>query len=540
MLPKALAQLFYLRLANSMTNFSWRARQLSSASVVVGGFLAAIFALPQVAQAAPCPATAIRWASTSNNLYVAGSGVTCTLTEIDAIATKAPLTQVAPNVWLLGANLILQQGATLPLKGTSVGGDVNELRLKSNSSGTNPTVYLRADWGNVLMESTKVTSWDEAANGPDTNSGSRRSFIHVRSSLGSDGTTARESRMDIKNSDVGYLGHYAAESYGLVWKVSGTNIPGLYDKVNVLGDVVNSRIHHNYFGAYTYGAYGMLWDNNEIDNNAQYGLDPHDDSDSLTITNNDVHHNGNHGIICSQRCDTLTITNNHAYNNVGNGIMLHRNANLSLVQENEVNHNGDSGIAIFDSHKNTIKNNNSHHNKKGLRFSVGSSDNVITDNTVAANTNYGLYFYKGSDAPTSGDGKPKNNQFINNDITGSKIYGLKMKEADNNLFKNNRFITNGESLLVETSVGNEFENNNIRGNKTNGLVLSGATGHRVTGNLIESNGNVGVLVKSASNNAVITGNTIRNHTQFGIRVQSSSSVTTSPNTFSNNGTNVGS
>ena len=35
--------------------------------------------------------------------------------------------------WLLDANLTLQQGATLDLYGTSIGGDVDQLRLRSNN-----------------------------------------------------------------------------------------------------------------------------------------------------------------------------------------------------------------------------------------------------------------------------------------------------------------------------------------------------------------------------------------------------------------------
>lgn len=519
-----------------MVTFSFLPTLLKRVAVM-GVFLGGVL-MAHEANAAPCPAAALRWASSSNNVYILGSDVVCTLSEIDPIVDKAPITQVSPGTWLVGANIILQNGATLQLHGTAIGGDVNELRLRSNSSGTNPTMFIRADWGSVLIDSTKVTSWDEAKNGPDTQSSSKRSFIHVRSSLGPDGSTARESRMDIKNSDVGYLGYNAAESYGLVWKVSGTSGPSLYDKVNVVGDVENSKIHHNYFGAYAYGAFGMQWINNEIFNNAQYGLDPHDDSDSLTITDNHVHDNGNHGIICSQRCDHLTINNNHVHHNVGNGIMLHRLVTLSAVENNDVHDNGDSGIALFESHQNTIRNNQLYNSKNGMRFSVGAKDNTVADNQIHDNSSYGLYFYKGSDIPLAGNGRIVGNTFINNDITGSGIYGLKMKETDNNIFTNNRFIDNGQSLLVEQSTGNRFEGSTIKDNSKQGIVLSGATKHFVINNLIENNGDVGVLVKSKSTNATITGNTIRGHDDYGIQVVSSSGAVIANNTFSDNGQNI--
>src|SRR5690349_464599 len=59
----------------------------------------------------------------------------------------------------------------------------------------------------------------------------------------------------------------------------------------------------------------MLFDHNVYTHNKSYGLDPHDDSDYLTITNNTFAENGNHGLICSQRCDHLTIRGNTSRHN---------------------------------------------------------------------------------------------------------------------------------------------------------------------------------------------------------------------------------
>ena len=162
--------------------------------------------------------------------------------------------------------------------------------------------------------------------------------------------------MDIRRSEMAYLGHYAAEAYGLTWKVSG-NGPGLYDRVDVLGEVTDSHIHHNYFGIYTYGGHGIRIVNNQINDNVMYGIDPHDDSDFLLIDGNDVHDNGTHGIICSQRCDNIVIRNNFSHDNGGNGIMLHRNTNDSLVEGNLCRNNADSGLAVFDSHRNVVRRN---------------------------------------------------------------------------------------------------------------------------------------------------------------------------------------
>lgn len=496
------------------------------------------------AAAAPCAAANIRWASSTNTVYVSGEGVVCALIEIDQLATKALITQtnVADKVWLVGSNIWLQNGATLRLHGSSMGGDVNELRLKSNNSSVaNSTVFLRAYWGTIDINATKVKSWDEAAQDVDKEYASyKRSFIQVKSFLDSDGVTARESRMDITASDIGYLGFNGAESYGLSWKVLGSS-SGLFDKVGVLGTVTTSRIHHNYYGVYTWGADGMAWRTNEFDNNVLYGLDPHDNSDDLIIEDNIAHHNGTHGIICSRFCDHLTIRGNKAYNNGGNGLMLHRLTNESIVEDNELYDNVDSGLAIFDSHSNTIRHNNIHDNAKGMRFSVGSSNNLIENNQLLDNREYGLYFFKGTDIPTEpGDGRPKLNQFIGNHVEGSGIYGIKMKEADDNLFQGNELIDNGQTLLIESSVRNRFENNLIQDNDSVGITLSAATDHVINNNRIISNGDTGVYLKNGSHRAQVTNNYIEDHRKFGIRVTSSNDVVTTGNTFVNNGKNIGS
>lgn len=511
----------------------WRALSyLGSMTGIIGILVGLSIATP--AHAAPCDTANIRWASSSNNVYVMGAGTVCTLTEIDLIADKANIQLVDPEskTWFVGSNIIMQQGATLNLHGGDAG-DVNELRLKSDSV----VVFVRAYYGTIDIANTKITSWDELENEPDTDLSNKRSYLQVKSFL--EGDTARESTMNIANSDIGYLGYFAAESYGLSWKVLGAGA-GLYDKVGVNGTVTDSRIHHNYFGAYTWGADDMVWRNNEFDNNNQYGLDPHDNSDRLVIEDNEFHHNGNHGLICSRFCDHLTIRNNKSFNNTGNGIMLHRLTDDSLVESNEVYNNGDSGLAIFDSHRNTIRSNNSHDNKNGMRFSVGSSENLIEENIIDDSASYGIYFFKGSDIPTvSGDGRPKNNRFINNTITDSNIYGIKLKEADHNLFQDNDFINNGKTILLEAATGNRFVNNVIRDNDDVGITLSAATAHEITGNTIERNGKTGVHVKNGSHNAIITNNIIRNHSKYGIWVQSGNNATISGNIFSNNGKNIG-
>jgi len=430
------------------------------AGLVAGGLAAGLVAVTAAAAPEDCTST-VRFASTSNTVYVTGPG-TCTLTDLVAKGVKpAQLAKAdaAAKVWLLTANLRLEGGARLDLHG-GASGDVSQLRLRSDpDSGAvagqpRKFVFIRAEWGTIDLASTKVTSW--SGTGPDTNYADGRAFIHVRSLRDSTGAV-RTSRMDISDSEISYLGYNAAESYGLVWKVSGTPTADLFKNVDVLGNVTGSIIHHNYFGAYTYGAYGMRWVGNEFHHNVSYGLDPHDDSDNLLIKGNQSHDNGNHGIICSQRCDNLVIENNVVERNTGHGIMIHRSVTGTVVRNNTSNANTDTGIVVFDSDGNTIENNTVKGNLRGIRLSVGSAGNTFTGNTVDASQGYGIYLYKGSDAPAGDDGRPRNNTFTGNTITNSGSYAVYLGEADSNTFTGNTFSGNRNGLYFNGSVGNKVD-----------------------------------------------------------------------------------
>ncbi len=417
----------------------------------------------------------VRYAQSSDRIYVEGTGSVCSPRDIalslEKLKTPVPAgrgliaVDAFKGIYYLASNLFVRNGAKLDVRGIAVGGDTNQLRMKSlNSAEPGSFVYIRAEYGDINFEGTRVTSWDDAVGGPDLEYELLgRAFIHVRSSLDSDGVTPHESRMDVIDSEISYLGYYAAEAYGLVWKVSGAHTTGsgqsLFDLVNVYGDIRNSNIHHNYFGVYTYGAFGVTWDGNEVHHNIQYGLDPHDDSDTLTITNNNVYNNGNHGIICSRRCDNLRIANNLTRANGGVGIFLHGFVTDSVVEDNEALDNLDAGIALFDSHRNTIRRNILLRNQYGVRLSVGSSSNTFEENELGFSTKYGIYFYKGTDIPVQGDGRPKLNVFTKNHVHDG-AQALKMSDADSNTFRQNSFgMFANRQVTVTDGRDNVFDEN---------------------------------------------------------------------------------
>jgi len=447
--------------------------------------LAALFVDRPVAPgpaSVPCAARHVSWVPSADRLYVAGRA-TCTLGDLARLAPDAPLAEVSPGVWFLETNLHLQSGATLVVDGTVRGGDADELRLLSDSSGF---VELRAEWGTVLLRSTRVTSWDPDAGAPDTDVDNGRALVRVVSYL--DGDTPRESRMDVIASDIGYLGYYAAESYGLVWKVRDPT-PDVFDVVDVFGDILDSTVHHNYFGMYSYGAYGMRITGNTFHDNVQYGIDPHDDSDALVIEDNETRDNGNHGFICSKRCDRLTVRRNVSRGNVGTGFMFHRGVTGSVLEDNLAEDNRDAGFAIMDSHANTVRGNVARGNAYGVRLSVGASDNRIVGNDLRANTLYGLYLYQGSDVPTINDGRPTGNLFEGNDVSGNGALGLRASSMVGNDFIGNNLADNAEyAAFIYDADANRFTGNSLGGSwiradgaSHNEVVDSDATGLQLDG-----------------------------------------------------------
>ncbi len=434
-----------------------------------------------------------RWAGTDDRIYTVGEG-TVTLSDIHKALPTSPLVLVDPTnmIWELNANLYVTHGTKLNLYGPAIGGDVSQLRLMSDHRlGTNQIVQLRADYGWLDIRNTKITSWNDDTQAPDviTNIYSqRRSFVHARSTLDTNGYTAHESRMDVYNSDIGYLGYHGTEAYGLVWKVVDTTakyIPTnstntLYDLVKVYGNITNSHLHNNCFGMYAYGHNGGIWVHNVVESNLAYGFDPHNYSDYLDIENNVVHDNGWHGIIASIGCQYGIMRSNLSYNNGrdlsqgrGNGLMLHRSSGNWLVADNQSLSNRDSGMAIFSSDGIIFSNNLCAGNSNaGIRLSVGARSNLVTGNQFLYSGGNALYAYIGTNNPGTDEpsGNCTANIFTNNIINGTglsstNIEAIKVDSGNSNLFIANLFLNYTNGLTTGTNIELRFDG-------TNNLVVS--------------------------------------------------------------------
>ncbi|HCR36361.1 MAG: Glycosyl transferase family 2 [Candidatus Nomurabacteria bacterium GW2011_GWB1_35_20] len=220
----------------------------------------------------------ITFDESSKTIYIDGKRSTVTLPKIyNVLNNKSVLEKLDNKEWLLKANLIIRKGVTLVIDNR----DVSWLKLKSDKNGF---IGLQSNNGNILIENTKITSWDEENQVPDANYEDGRSFILAR----------QNGRMDVINSELSFLGYDDSLKSGIVWHT--TNKP---DNYLITGQILNSKFYNNYSSIYLSSTTEMMIINNEIAHNIQYGIDIRNKStNNLLIKNNWLYDNGKNN--CTQ------------------------------------------------------------------------------------------------------------------------------------------------------------------------------------------------------------------------------------------------
>ncbi|NJN17541.1 MAG: hypothetical protein HC822_15350 [Oscillochloris sp.] len=437
--------------------------------------------------------------------------------------------------WLLSRDIVINQNARLEV--TAVG--VDALRLDSTPNGSLSLTRITADGGHLLIEGVQVVSWDAQANDVD------RAYLDGRSYL----LALEGGRMDVIDAEVAYLGWAAGEPSGLSWRKRATQDD---PQTGATGNILRSNIHDNYFGQYAYEAYGMQILNSEVHSNIHYGIDPHDYSFGFEVAYNRVYNNGNHGIIFSRGCEDNWIHHNEVYGNAQHGIMLDRGSNNNRITENIVYNNRD-GIAIFQSSDNLIEQNELRDNERGIRINATydnddiydgiSTGNLMVGNTITNNTQYGIYLYERADK----------NIITLNTITGNGSHGVYIKTGENEIAGNvirqnsNGIVVLGgantpfppsgpEPIAAESYPGfrNLIYQNTIEDNVGMGIQIRTGVETQIgpadpaanpdRGNLIRTNGTIGIRLSDATVDTLLSGNTIHANGTYGVEVRDITSL----------------
>lgn len=218
------------------------------------------------------------------------------------------------------------------------------------------SICLCFDESSALIDGVELTSFDPATGKPDESYQDGRAFVRMKN-----------GRMDVVNSRAHHLGtsldaqDTAAVSdtalseggmYGMSWRIS----KGSLGMQITTGWVEDNVFDHNHFGAYTFGASGMLWRQNMFAHNDVYGLDPHDDSNNALVEGNVFYRNKKHGFIVSKRCNYNIIRGNISVANAFHGYMLHQDSAYNLMENNIAYGNVDNFV-IYASNFNAIRGN---------------------------------------------------------------------------------------------------------------------------------------------------------------------------------------
>lgn len=214
-------------------------------------------------------------------------------------------------------------------------------------------------------------------------------------------------------------------------------------------------------------------------------------------------------------------------NNVSNGILYLNNCSnimyygISLyesshnhVEGNFMNgYDSGAGINLHLSHNNTVGNNQIKYKYQGIRLET-SSNNLIMDNTVEENTNYGILVMTNSHHNT-----------ISGNTAANQTYesGILILNSDNNYISDNTLLFNPKAgIEIDASSSNTIANNMVFNNTESGISvwtnLGSGNGYDnyLTGNVIHGNGN-GIYLSNTSDNQILD-NEVVNNNQIGIAI----------------------
>ncbi len=212
------------------------------------------------------------------------------------------------------------------------------------------------------------------------------------------------------------------------------------------------------------------------------------------------------------------ISNNNISNNYY-GIRLKSSSDNNILTNNYVSSNAEYGIYLTDSSNNTLANNIASNNTNGI-YLKDSSNNILTNSYVFSNTKYGIHLLDSS-----------TNTLADNIATSNSNAGIHLGGSSDNTLTDNVASNNTNGIYLEGSSDNTLANN-IASNNTNGIYLEGSSDNTLTDNVASNNTNGIHLFGSSTNN--LANSTVTSNSNAGINLRSSSGNTLASNTVLNN------
>jgi len=296
-----------------------------------------------------------------------------------------------------------------------------------------------------------------------------------------------------------YNNNITENEYGIYLKKT------LYDEINR-----SNNITMNKYGIYSYESYHSTISWNNIFINEVEGIHLKDSTYS-EIINNTFSLNGIniYGNDCSH-WNTHTIINNTAngrnityFKDIENGVTVSNDAAQIILahcshftlQELDIR-DVDNGIQLGFSSYNIIKNNYVYGNSNYGIYLMNSSNNDIENNDILVNHD-GIYLEESF----------HNDIFNRNIIDDNERSGIYLKDSyRNNITRRtsndvkNRIIRNGiYGIILEDSYDNEIKKNEIINNDNYGFYIENSTINRIVGNLIGKNKEKGIYLTDGSN-----------------------------------------
>ena len=286
---------------------------------------------------------------------------------------KQYFSETSPGVFLAKLPIVVGRKGIL-----DIDKNTQELRL-SQQAGS----FLIND-GQLFVRDTKVTGWDEKANGPALFKSAKefRPFL-----LAWGGTQTY-----IVNSKMASFGYANSKSYGVSISQYTPNMAKVLKRPEPTGWIVDSEFSDMWYGFYCYETTNFVIKGNTYKDNIVYGIDPHDRSHGLIIADNTVYGTKKkHGIIISREVNDSFIFNNRSYDNKLSGLVIDRNSVNNLIADNEIYRNHTDGITLYESGDNLLWGNKVISNRRhGIR--IRNSVNIrLYENLAMANGLTGVY-----------------------------------------------------------------------------------------------------------------------------------------------------